>query len=86
MSDIAILRDKDGRVHHTARDSKFARDGLADGSLVDVQEEQNAAADAANRDDLNARTLDAGSGDGERASGTTDDGDSEGVAKSKARR
>lgn len=87
MSDqIAILRDKDGVVHHMSRYSKRAVDGLADGSLVDVEEEPNAPADAANSDDLDSIEPSDGPGDGEQPSGSDDDGDKSGVAKSKARR
>lgn len=87
MSDqIAILRDKDGVVHHMSRYSKRAVDGLADGSLVDVEEESNAPADAANSDDLDSDKSDDGSGDGEQPSGADDNGDKPSVAKSKARR
>lgn len=82
MSDITRLRDADGNVHFTSRDSKFARDGLADGSLVDLDKEvPSAPADAENSDDLNAGTANSGSGKRERAAGKSVSGDSSGMAE-----
>lgn len=82
MSDIARLRDAAGKVHFSARDSKFAREGLADGSLVDLdQEAADAAADAQNGDDLNARTANGGSGQRQRAPRKLNDSDGSGVAE-----
>lgn len=87
MSEIARVRDREGRVHHAARESKFVQDGLSNGSLVDIDKEAaDATTDAKNGDDLNTRSADGGSGDRERAAGNPDDSDSEGVAKPKTRR
>ena len=82
MSDIARLRDADGKLHFTSRDSKFARDGLADGSLVDIDKEAPVAtADAKNGDDLDAGTLDSGPGKRQRKARFADGGDGSGVAE-----
>lgn len=38
---IATVRDKDGLVHSSYRHGKFVVDGLANGSLVEVDEQGN---------------------------------------------
>ena len=82
MTDIARLRDADGKLHFTSRDSKFARDGLAKGSLVDIDKEVvDATPDAQNGDDLNAGTVDSGPGKRQRKARTSDDGDGSGVVE-----
>lgn len=87
MSEIARVRDGEGRVHFASRDSKFVKEGLSDGSLVDLDKEvPSAATDAQDSDDLNAGGIDPGPGERERAAGIADVGDNEGVAEPKARR
>lgn len=82
MSEIVRVRDRDGRVHHSARESKFVQEGLRDGSLVDLDKEAtDAAADAQNGDDLNSGTSNGGSGQRQRASRKSNDGDGSGVAE-----
>jgi hypothetical protein len=83
MSEIARVRDREGRVHSSARESKFVQEGLSDGSLVDLDKEaEDAAADAQNGNDLDAGTVNSGSGKRERAPRKPVVSDSSGVAES----
>lgn len=52
MSDstVAVVRDVTGAIHFSSRTSQFVRDGLADGTLTDVEESREAPADAPNSD------------------------------------
>lgn len=79
---VARVRDADGRIHYGARQGSVIAGGLADGSLVDVdaEEENDAASLPEDGDDHDAGARVDGSGDGESAPGLVDDGDDEGVA------
>ena len=45
MSEVGRYRDPEGRLHWAASDSKRVRDGLADGSLVDIDAPDPTAAE-----------------------------------------
>lgn len=76
---IAVVRDADGVVHHGSRfTSTFIREGLADGSLTEV--DGGDASDAQDGDGVNAGAGHDGSDDGESAAGYPDGDDDEGLA------
>jgi hypothetical protein len=76
---IAVVRDADGVVHHGSRyTSTFIREGLADGTLTEVTDGD--ASDAPHGDGVDTGTDDAGSGDGESATGRPDGDDDKGLA------
>lgn len=63
-SAVAIVQDAEGLVHYASRYSKFIQDGLADGTLTEVEEAQDAA-DAAPSDDPDTGPVKRGSRHGE---------------------
>lgn len=78
---IAVVRDRDGLIHYSARDSEFVQDGLRNGSLVDT-EATDAPTDAQDGDDLDAGAVGARSGNRKRQARNANDGDGSGVAES----
>jgi hypothetical protein len=87
MTDIIRLRDADGRVHHTARESQAAEKLLRDGAVdLDTPNDTPAipddstpevadAAPAGQGDDHDTGTTGGRSRKRERTTGTTDSGD-----------
>ncbi len=78
-SNIAVVRDADGVVHHGSRfTSVFIQEGLADGSLTEVTDGD--ASDAQDGDGVDTGAGNTGSGDGEPSTGRANGGDDAGVA------
>ncbi|GAA2774075.1 hypothetical protein GCM10010470_02380 [Saccharopolyspora taberi] len=69
-SNVAVVRDQDGRVHYGAAESKFVREGLANGTLEEVSDAGSSNAPAGDAGE--SRSSRRGSGDRKRASGATD--------------
>jgi hypothetical protein len=71
-STVAVVRDKNGLVHHAARASDFVQDGLASGELVDMEVERANAADAATGDSADPKPTRSRSGDRAATKPSTD--------------
>jgi hypothetical protein len=77
-----VVVDQQGTQHWASRQSAFVKDGLADGSLTEVDD----APVPAPGEDLDAGDTDSRSGDGEPDAGDTDSRDSDSVAGATRRR